>query len=91
MFVTALKSFDHNGKVQRGAVFECSDIMARELERANLVSIDEESLTNPSLAACKPSSALPPVLPLPQTIAKPLESGEIPKLRGKPGRKKKLL
>ena len=89
MFVTALKSFDHNGRITRGSVFECSDLTAHALKRAKLVSINDESEVNPSMAACIPPSALPPAPLLPQTIAKPLEDGE-PKLKKKPGRKKKL-
>ena len=93
MFVTALKSFDHNGRITRGSVFECSDLTAHALKRAKLVLINDESEVNPSMAACIPPSALPPVPALPQTIAKQLESGDgkvTTKLKKKPGRKKKL-
>lgn len=88
MFVTALKSFDHNGRIIRGTVFECSDLTANALRRAKLVSCNEESAVNPTMAACIPPSALPPAPASPQTIAKPLDVGE-PKLKKKPGRKKK--
>lgn len=89
MFVTALKSFDHNGIIRRGTVFECSEIVANALKRAKLVDLNEEPAVNPSMVVASLPSALPPALVLPQTIAKPLEDGE-PKLKKKPGRKKKL-
>ena len=90
MFVTALKSFDHNGRINRGTVFECSDIVAHALKRAKLVSVNEEQESNFTLTEDLPPSALPPVPVLPQTIAKPLEDGE-PKPKNKRGRKKKGL
>lgn len=87
MFVTALKSFDHNGKVDKGQPFTCDELTARKLKRAGLVTF-EEPVNFPMAGALLPS-ALPPVPALPQTIAKPLEDGELPKLKKKPGRKKK--
>ena len=89
MLVTALKSFDHNGIIRRGTVFECSEIVANALKRAKLVDLNEEPAVNPSMAVASPPSASLPAPPLQQTIVKPLDVGE-PKLKKKPGRKKKL-
>lgn len=88
MFVTALKSFEHNGTVRRGSVFPCSDIVAHDLKRAGLVTINDESI-NPTLAGALPPSALPPAPVLPQTIAKPSESGDTSKVKRKRGRPKR--
>lgn len=88
MFVTALKSFEHNGTVRRGSVFECSSCVAHDLKRAGLVTINDEEI-NPTLAGASQPSALPPVPVLPQTIAKLSESGDAPKLKRKRGGKKK--
>jgi len=87
MFVTALKSFDHNGKINKGQVFDCSEIVAHGLRRAKLVTFEEPA--NFPMAGASLPSALPPVPALPQTIVKPLEDGEL-KLKKKPGRPKKL-
>jgi len=80
--VTPLKSFEHNGIRRKGVPFDCSETTANALKRSKLVSFGEAMDANPSKAAA-PSSALLPVLPSPQTIAKPSASG------AKKGRKKK--
>jgi hypothetical protein len=97
MQVTALKSFEHNGPVRRGAIIEVSEIHAKELKRAGLVEY-EESFSNPlESPLASPVSALPAAPASPQTIVEESGSGDIPKPRrplakrkAKPARKKKL-
>ena len=86
MLVTALKSFEHNGKITRGQVFDCSELIAHGLKRAKLVTFEDPKVNFP-MAEVLPPSALPPAPALPQTIAKPLDDGA--NLKKKPGRKKK--
>lgn len=88
MFVTALKSFEHNGTIRRGAVFECSPCVAHDLKRAGLVTINDESI-NPILAGALPPSASPPAQVLPQAIVKQSESGDIQEVKRKRGRPKR--
>lgn len=60
--VKALKSFDHHGKRQLGESFDVSEVVARQLRRARLVSVGcEESKSRPIPAAgtAKQSSASP--------------------------------
>lgn len=83
VIVTPLKSFDHNGVRRKGVPFECSMQTATALQRAKLVTLGEAMEENP-LETVEPSlSASLPVLPSPQTIAKPSNIG------AKRGRKKK--
>ena len=84
VIVTPLKSFDHNGVRRKGVPFECSMQTATALQRAKLVNLGEAMEENP-LETVEPSlaSASLPVLPSPQTIAKPSNIG------AKRGRKKK--
>lgn len=88
MFVTALKSFEHNGTIRRGAVFECSPCVAHDLKRAGFVTINDESI-NPILAGALPPSASPPAQVLPQAIVKQSESGDIQEVKRKRGRPKR--
>jgi len=86
MLVTALKSFDHNGSINKGQTFDCSEIVAHGLKRAKLVTFDDPKANFPMAGASLPSAS-PPVPALQQTIAKPLDAGA--NLKKKPGRKKK--
>lgn len=88
MIVTALKNFDHNGSINKGQTFECSEIVAQGLKRAKLVTFDQP-LNFPMAGASLPS-ALPPVPALPQTTVNLSDDGDTLKLKNKPGRKKKL-
>ena len=97
MQVTAIKSFDHNGRVRRGDVFECSDIQAKALKRAKLVEY-EEAVTSPlESPLVSIASVLPAAPALPQTIAKKSDGGDTPKAKkatykgAKRGRKVKIV
>lgn len=89
MIVTALKSFDHNGRINKGQVFDCHELTARDLKRAKLVALEEP--VNFPMAEVSPPSALPPALALPQTTAKLSEDGDTTKPKNKPGRPRKSL
>lgn len=88
MLVTALKSFDHNGRRSKGTSFEVSEMHAQALKRAKLVAFKEEEAKNPILTDCILPSALHPVPALPQTTANLSEDGNSNEKK-KPGRKKK--
>lgn len=88
MLVTALKTFDHNGRKNRGQIFEVSEQHAKALKRCKLVSYTEETTENPSVTDCIPPSALLPVQALPQTTVNLSDNGNLTEKK-KPGRKKK--
>jgi len=87
MQVTAIKSFDHNGRIRRGDVFECSEVTAKALKRSKLVEYEEVVSTPLAAPLVSIASVLPAAPALPQTIVKKSDSGA----KKKPGRKKKGL